>query len=110
MRPDPHTLEDVDSRILQYARPSAADATTPRSIVVRRIVVAMAVIWPLVAGLAGSASDHVRIPLLKKIALSASAGIISTLLFMTVHRDSNRAANAFLWVALALLFVMWYWN
>ena len=101
--------EDKPSRVfpvLNYRSPSTVDGQ--RFSTLRRIVIGMAIAWPLVALMSGVASDFVRVPLAKKIAISASA----TVIYVSLHATLTRVvwAFVFLFVALWMIGVMWFWN
>jgi hypothetical protein len=93
---------------LPYQSPTTPTPPTPRAIYVRRAVHIMAALWPIVAMMAGVASDRVRIPLPKKIAISASAAIILALLFCVPTKHGWIVA--FACFATLEVCVMWFWN
>jgi hypothetical protein len=91
---------------LDYQTPpvSTKPPAKPRDTLIK----AMAVAWILNAAVSGISGDRVTIPLAKKIAISATAVIIISLL-CTIR-------GAWRWVVLFTLFsistvgVMWFWN
>jgi hypothetical protein len=94
---------------LPYQLPTTPTPPTPRALYVRKTVYAMAALWWVAAVLAGVGSDRVHIPLPKKIAISASAVIVSTLLFSIPAKHYGWAVG-FLLLATHAIFVMWFWN
>ena len=83
---------------------------TPRAVFVRTAVYAMAILWPLVAIMSGVGNEFQRVPLPKKVALCASALIISTALFILPAKRHYGWAVAFMLIAMQMIGVMWFWN
>lgn len=98
------------SNTLDYQNPTTDTPPDPRSAKLALVVRAMAVAWPVVAVHAGVASDWVKIPTAKKLALTAGGFVIAGLMFSARGKLHIGWAVAFLWIALGEMLVMWYWN
>src|SRR5438309_3370582 len=84
--------------VLDYQPPSIRVPPVPpdrRAVRVGVIVRVMAVAWIVVTFAAGVASDHVRIPVPKKIAITASGLIIAFLFGFVKNRPHIAWAYAF---------------
>ena len=95
---------------LGYHRPPVVVPLTRRAIAAEVVTIVLAVLWPFGAMFAGTASDHVTIPVPKKLALTTSAAIVTALLFNLHGRHRFGCGGLFALVAFWLVAVMWFWN
>ena len=75
--------------------------------------VGLAVALFLVLGISGVASDHVQIPIPKKVALSAASIIVVTIVIRVVHGRSTGCgllAVVYGFFIAMYVAVMWFWN
>ena len=109
---DPATNARPPREVLDYAKPQPwkAEATSER---LTLVICALAAALFVAMGLAGVASDRVRIPLPKKVALTVAAAIVSALV---LRLRFGRPTGCTTMVTLYLLFVgmmvvtLWFWN
>lgn len=60
--------------------------------------------------MAGVGSDHVRLPVAKKVTLTVAAAITGALLLTAPDRYRFGCAATFLLVAASVLLIAWMWN
>lgn len=98
--------------VIDYRSPPTSEDVplTPAAARRRRIVWAMAVAWWSGIALSGVGSDHVRLPVAKKVAFTVAAAIVGGLLLTVPDRYRFGCAATFLIVAAWVLLMAWTWN